>query len=60
MLFPSKNFWGRSIAARAGSDDDAKKFKFGPFGGLGFEIVEYNNVQALEEVKKMIFLVLET
>lgn len=50
ILFPQKTFWGRSIAGRAGSDDPYRLNKFGPFGGLGFEIVKYNDLEVLEEV----------
>jgi ornithine--oxo-acid transaminase len=47
-LFASNNFWGRTIAACGSSDDPDRYRKFGPFGGLGFEIIPYNDVQALE------------
>jgi len=47
-LFASGNFWGRTIAACASSDDPERYHLFGPFGGLGFEIVPYNDVTALE------------
>lgn len=48
VLFASNNFWGRTIAACASSDDPERYKMFGPFGGLGFEIVPYNDVNALE------------
>lgn len=52
ILFPKQNFWGRSIAA-CGSSDDPKRYKqFGPFGGLNFELIEYNDANALEEAFK--------
>lgn len=48
ILFPKNNFWGRSIAACA-SSDDPKRFKhFGPFGGLNFHFVEFDDPKALE------------
>jgi ornithine--oxo-acid transaminase len=50
VLFPKKTFWGRSIAARAGSDDPLRRSKFGPFDGLGFELIEFNNLEVLENV----------
>jgi ornithine--oxo-acid transaminase len=50
-LFPKKTFWGRSIAARAGSDDPLRYSKFGPFGGLGFELIDFDSPTALETVK---------
>ena len=36
VLFPSGNFWGRSIAARSNSDNAPFKEQFGPFNP-GFE-----------------------
>jgi ornithine--oxo-acid transaminase len=51
-LFPTGNFWGRTIAACGISDDPLRYHKFGPFGGLGFSMVEYDNVNALEEKLK--------
>lgn len=49
VLFAKKNFWGRTIAACASSDDPSRYENFGPFGGLNFELIEYNNLSALEE-----------
>jgi ornithine--oxo-acid transaminase len=49
ILFPKHNFWGRSIAACASSDDPKRFSKFGPFGGLNFELIEYGCPKALEE-----------
>jgi ornithine--oxo-acid transaminase len=49
IVFPTGNFWGRTIAACGSSDDLLRYRKFGPFGGLGFSLVEYDNVKALEE-----------
>lgn len=43
VLFPHKTFWGRSIAGRAGSDDPLRLNRFGPFGGLGFELIDFND-----------------
>lgn len=52
ILFPKHNFWGRSIAA-CGSSDDPKRYKnFGPFGGLNFELIDYDSPEALEEALK--------
>ena len=48
IVFPTGNFWGRTIAACGSSDDPLRYRKFGPFGGLGFSLVEYDNVKALE------------
>ena len=52
VLFASNNFWGRSLAACASSDDKERYSRFGPFKNLGFEIIEYNNIQALENKLK--------
>lgn len=52
ILFAKGNFWGRSLAACASSDDPDRYLDFGPFD-MGFELVEYNNIEALEnEFKK--------
>ncbi len=48
ILFASGNFWGRTIAAISTSQDADSYADFGPFVP-GFEIVEYNNIQALEQ-----------
>lgn len=48
IIFAEGNFWGRGIAACGSSDDPARFAKFGPFGGLGFHLVEFNNIEKLE------------
>ena len=48
VIFASGNFWGRTIAAISTSQDEDSYADFGPFVP-GFEIVEYNNIEALEE-----------
>ena len=48
VIFASGNFWGRTIAAISTSQDEDSYADFGPFVP-GFEIVEYNNIQALEQ-----------
>ena len=48
VIFFKGNFWGRSIAACGSSDDKSRYSNFGPFGGLGFHLIPYNNVEALE------------
>ncbi|CAD8187126.1 unnamed protein product [Paramecium pentaurelia] len=48
VLFANGNFWGRTIAACGSSDDPERYNKFGPFGGLNFDLVDYNNVDAIE------------
>jgi ornithine--oxo-acid transaminase len=48
VIFASGNFWGRTIAAISTSQDEESYADFGPFVP-GFEIVEYNNIEALEQ-----------
>ena len=49
VIFCNGNFWGRTLAA-CGSSDDPDRFRgFGPFGGLGFELIDYNDVEALQK-----------
>ena len=48
ILFFNGNFWGRTIAACASSDDKSRYQNFGPFGGLGFHLIPYNDVEKLE------------
>ena len=52
IIFMNGNFWGRSIAACGSSDDKMRYENFGPFGGLGFSLIDYNNTTKLEEVLK--------
>ena len=46
LLFPTGNFWGRTITASGACDDPIRYTDFGPFTA-GFELFEYNNVEAL-------------
>jgi ornithine--oxo-acid transaminase len=48
VIFASGNFWGRTIAAISTSQDEDSYTDFGPFVP-GFEIVEYDNIPALEQ-----------
>ena len=48
VIFASGNFWGRTIAAISTSQDEGSYADFGHFVP-GFEIVEYNNIEALEQ-----------
>jgi len=43
IVFMNGNFWGRSIAACGSSDDPDRFERFGPFGGLNFFLVDYDN-----------------
>ena len=46
ILFPTNNFWGRSITASGACDDPARFTDFGPFTA-GFELFKYDDVPAL-------------
>ena len=48
ILFPTGNFWGRSITASGACDDPARYNDFGPFTD-GFELFQYNDVEALRQ-----------
>ena len=51
VVFAKGNFWGRTLAAISSSNDPSSFEGFGPFL-TGFELIEYNNLNALEEVIK--------
>ena len=48
VVFAKNNFWGRSIAAISSSSDPSCYKHFGPYTP-GFDMVPYNNVEALED-----------
>ena len=48
VIFARGNFWGRTMAAISSSTDPSSYSNFGPFMP-GFEIVDYNNLMALEK-----------
>lgn len=48
VLFANNNFWGRSLAACGSSNDPFRYRNFGPFQGLGFDLIDYNDPEALE------------
>jgi ornithine--oxo-acid transaminase len=48
IVFASGNFWGRTLAAISSSTDPSSYKQFGPYMP-GFEVVEYNNLAALEK-----------
>lgn len=48
VVFAANNFWGRSLAACGSSDDPERYTNFGPFTGMNFDIVPYNDIPALE------------
>lgn len=47
VAFAKSNFWGRTIAACASSDDPGRYTDFGPYD-LNFDLVDYNDLEALE------------
>ena len=48
VLFAKNNFWGRTIAAVSSSSDPESYTGFGPYTP-GFDLIEYDNIQALKE-----------
>ena len=48
ILFAENNFWGRTLAAVSSSTDPSAYNDYGPFIP-GFEIVKYNDLEALEK-----------
>ena len=48
VIMAKGNFWGRTITASGASDDPSRYTGFGPFTP-GFDLVEYNNLKAMEE-----------
>ena len=51
-MFAKGNFWGRTIAACASSDDPERYQQFGPFSGLNFKLIDFGSEQALENELK--------
>lgn len=49
ILFAKENFWGRTLAAVSSSTDPDSYAGFGP-KMPGFDLVEYNNLEALEKM----------
>jgi ornithine--oxo-acid transaminase len=47
ILFPTNNFWGRSITASGACDDPLRLTQFGPFT-QGFELFKYDDPTDLE------------
>jgi ornithine--oxo-acid transaminase len=47
ILFPTGNFWGRSITASGACDDPARFTDFGPFTA-GFDLFKYDDIPDLE------------
>jgi len=51
VLFAENNFWGRTMSAISSSSDPTSYRQFGPFMP-GFELIPYNDLNALEEKLK--------
>jgi ornithine--oxo-acid transaminase len=51
IVFASGNFWGRTLAAISTSDDPLSYEGFGPYMP-GYDIIPYNNLEALEQKLK--------
>ena len=52
VLFANENFWGRSLAACGSSNDPDRYRRFGPFQGLNFDLIDFNDLSQLEEALK--------
>lgn len=50
IIFAEGNFWGRTLSAISASTDPTSFERFGPFMP-GFELVPYNNLEALEVIQ---------
>lgn len=48
IIFAEGNFWGRTLAAISSSDDPLSYKGFGPYMP-GYELIPYNDLQALEQ-----------
>lgn len=51
IIFVEGNFWGRTMAAISSSTDPSSYEGFGPYMS-GFEIIPYNDLEALEKATK--------
>jgi ornithine--oxo-acid transaminase len=51
IIFVTGNFWGRTLAAVSSSTDPSSYDQFGPYMP-GFDIIPYNDLNALEEAFK--------
>mmetsp|Transcript_81464 Transcript_81464/g.176069 ORF Transcript_81464/g.176069 Transcript_81464/m.176069 type:complete len:94 (+) Transcript_81464:362-643(+) len=49
VVFMTENFWGRTLAACASTDDEERYRDFGPFPYQGFDLLPYNDVNALKQ-----------
>jgi ornithine--oxo-acid transaminase len=51
VIFAKGNFWGRTMAAISSSTDPSSRRGFGPYMP-GFDLVDYNNLEQLEQACK--------
>lgn len=51
IIFVENNFWGRTLSAISTSADEESYNNFGPYMS-GFEIIPYNNIEALKHALK--------
>jgi ornithine--oxo-acid transaminase len=51
IVFVHGNFWGRTLAAISSSDDPSSYKGFGPYMP-GYDIIDYNDLEALEKALK--------
>lgn len=51
VVFANGNFWGRTLAAISASNDPSSYKGFGPYM-TGYQLVDYNDLQALENAIK--------
>ena len=51
IVFANGNFWGRTLAAISASNDPSSYKGFGPYM-TGYQLVDYNNLEALENAIK--------
>lgn len=53
VLFANENYWGSSIAACGSTDSEHRAKNFGPYGGLGFDLIDFNDTEQLEQALSM-------
>lgn len=50
VLFCEGNFMGRTIAVIGASEEESRYKNFGPFKGMNFDLIEYNDLKMLEKM----------
>ncbi len=48
VLFCNGNFMGRTIAVIGASEEEDRSKNFGPFRGLNFDLIDFNDLDMLE------------